>query len=431
VCAVWGHAARAEDAVRYRFEVGQEFIYRTTSEYRYEAMLGLVKETIRHSAETRLRVLRKGADGSVRLCVKHSETREDEEPETEFGWCDLHPDGRSTLGGILGVSFDPSAIFKPLPPAGATEWQARGNRGERLRLRLGEGGAIEESVESGRSTVGGAICTSRCVLRADGLPERIETSWSQGTDRRTITTVLVEAARGDPAAAATLDRELALYGELLDRWALERLRAPDEAAFRSALKRGVERARALRKEAESPVLREELDRWLAAGEGVDEALVDDWRWQARWIGKPAPDWTLEDLDGRRHALKDYRGKVLVLDFWYAECGPCLMAMPVLKEVAERWGGKAAFLGMNKDADPEEARRVAAAMELDTPTLRAREVVGRYEVVAFPTVFVVDGEGIVRRAFVGFGPSLALELGAALDDLLRDGGSSPPGPPSSR
>jgi len=418
VCFAWAHGAEAGDAPSYRLEVGQEFVYRSTSEYRYEAMLGLVKETIRHSAETRLWVIRKGADGSVRLCVRHTQTREDEEPETEFGWCDLHPDGRATLGGILGVSFDPSAIFKPLPPAGATEWQARGNRGERLRLRLGDGGAIEESVESGRSTVGGATCTSRCVRRADGLPERIETAWSKGKkDRRTTTTVLAESARGDPAAAATLDRELASYGELLDRWALERLRAPDEAAFRSALKRGVERARALRKEAESPVLREELERWLAADEQVDEALVDDWRWQARRVGKPAPDWTLDDLDGKRHALKDYRGKVVVLDFWYAECGPCLMAMPVLKEVAARHKGKVALLGMNKDADPEEARRVAAAMELDYPTLRARETVGRYEVAAFPTMFVVDGEGIVRRVFVGFGPSLAAELEATVQDLL--------------
>jgi hypothetical protein len=106
-----------------------------------------------------------------------------------------------------------------------------------------------------------------------------------------------------------------------------------------------------------------------------------------------------------------------------------MAMPALKELAARHEGKVAVLGMNKDPVADAAKQVTAAMETSYPTLKAREVVGRYEVAAFPTTFVVDAEGVVRRVLVGYGPTFGIELEATLCDLLRD--PSPPGPPSSR
>ncbi len=287
VCAAWIHAARAEDPPRYRFDVGWEIVYATTSEYRYRFLLGVASETLRRSAETRIRVVRRNADGSSRLLVKHTDTREDEEPEIEFGWCDVQPDGHFVLGPTLGGDFDASAIFKPLPPPDEREWRTRGGRGERLRLRIGEDGAVEETVESGQLAVGGATCTSRCVLRGDGLPERIETVWAKADPaqgRRTTTTVLVESKRGDPAAATTLDREVASYAQALDRWTVERLRAADEAGFRAAMERGSERLRALRKDVKSAELREELDRCLAGEAEAREAMVAEWRECARWHG---------------------------------------------------------------------------------------------------------------------------------------------------
>ena len=54
-----------------------------------------------------------------------------------------------------------------------------------------------------------------------------------------------------------------------------------------------------------------------------------------FIGKPAPDFELTGVDGKTVVLKDLRGRVVVLDFWYRDCGWCITAMPQVIELARR------------------------------------------------------------------------------------------------
>ena len=60
-------------------------------------------------------------------------------------------------------------------------------------------------------------------------------------------------------------------------------------------------------------------------------------------GKPAPDWIAKDLDGKEHTLSGYRGEVVLIDFWFRGCGPCIKAMPQLKGVADHHRGKPVVL----------------------------------------------------------------------------------------
>ena len=57
------------------------------------------------------------------------------------------------------------------------------------------------------------------------------------------------------------------------------------------------------------------------------------------VGKPAPEWALKDADGLEHKLADYRGTVVVIDFWAPWCGWCKLAMPALPKLLEKSAGR--------------------------------------------------------------------------------------------
>src|SRR5690606_22775376 len=75
--------------------------------------------------------------------------------------------------------------------------------------------------------------------------------------------------------------------------------------------------------------------------------------QARRVGKEL-DLAFTDLNGRAVSLQDYRGKVVMIDFWAMWCGPCIRSLPHLKELHQEFSGKGfEVLGINFDGEPEK------------------------------------------------------------------------------
>ncbi len=117
------------------------------------------------------------------------------------------------------------------------------------------------------------------------------------------------------------------------------------------------------------------------------------------VGKPAPAITGTDLAGKPLALADHRGKVVLLVFWGSWCGPCLRAVPHERELAERFQGRPfTVLGVNCDDPLAAAQQAADEHRMTWPNWLDGDsgpIATRYHVRSFPTVFVIDAQGIIR------------------------------------
>ncbi|MBA2253818.1 MAG: redoxin domain-containing protein [Chloroflexi bacterium] len=123
------------------------------------------------------------------------------------------------------------------------------------------------------------------------------------------------------------------------------------------------------------------------------------------VGRPAPDFTLDTLDGRRLSLAEFRGRPVIVNFWASYCEPCKVEFPLFKAARDRHAGAGLeILGVIKDDDDLGAARAFAESQRATwpllPDLGGRTV-DAYRVAAVPLTFYLDRNGIVRA--VSFGP----------------------------
>lgn len=123
------------------------------------------------------------------------------------------------------------------------------------------------------------------------------------------------------------------------------------------------------------------------------------------VGKPAAvAFSLPDLDGKVHKLADYRGKVVLVNFWATWCPPCRKEMPSMQRVWERLRAKG-FVILAVDVGEDEDGVIPFMMEYDVdfPILLDQDskVVNQWPVRGLPTSFLLDREGrLIYRAIGG-------------------------------
>lgn len=134
-------------------------------------------------------------------------------------------------------------------------------------------------------------------------------------------------------------------------------------------------------------------------------------------GMPAPDFTLNDINGKPLALSSLRGKYVVLDFWGSWCGWCIKGMPKMKEYYEKYKGKFEILGV--DCNDKEDKWKAAVEKHQLPWLHVynpkdSDVTTVYAIQGYPTKIVIDKEGKIAKVIVGEDPAFYTYL----DELLK-------------
>ena len=120
------------------------------------------------------------------------------------------------------------------------------------------------------------------------------------------------------------------------------------------------------------------------------------------IGKPAPSFTLQDLNGKQVSLSDFKGKVVLLDFWATWCPPCSAAIPHMQALHKKYKDKGLVLiGINHETDHAKVKEFARDRISYVVLLDADEPFKEYGIRGIPTLFYIDREGEVRYRDVGF------------------------------
>lgn len=127
------------------------------------------------------------------------------------------------------------------------------------------------------------------------------------------------------------------------------------------------------------------------------------QYRAVGLGERVPEFTLRDDNGNPVALADFRGKILVLNFWASWCGPCVDELPSLKRFAQRYAGSdVVVLGISLDEDPDAYKEFLLKYEINFQNLRnpSHSVSEMYGTFKLPETYIISRDGILLNKIVG-------------------------------
>src|SRR5579863_5113718 len=120
------------------------------------------------------------------------------------------------------------------------------------------------------------------------------------------------------------------------------------------------------------------------------------------VGLPAQEFTVQDSD-RTVSLNQFRGQVVVLNFWATWCPPCVAELPSMIDMQDRLRSRGVtVLGVSIDVDNDAYHRFLKLRSVNFLTVRdpGQKVAGMYGTSVWPETYVIDREGILRRKFIG-------------------------------
>jgi len=132
---------------------------------------------------------------------------------------------------------------------------------------------------------------------------------------------------------------------------------------------------------------------ISAGSGLEEAPLR---------GSLAPNFSLKNLQGEDVELAEYRGRVVLINFWATWCAPCRLEMPAIQARYERYSPDLAVLAVDFD-EPEQLVRdfvTEFGMTFEVLLDPGAVVQDQYQIRGYPSSYFVDEDGIIQFVHIG-------------------------------
>jgi thiol-disulfide isomerase/thioredoxin len=144
------------------------------------------------------------------------------------------------------------------------------------------------------------------------------------------------------------------------------------------------------------------------------------------VGKTAPATEAEDIDGKKSSIAQFKGKVVVLDFWATWCGPCRAMIPHERELVEKMKDKPfVFVSISADEQKDTLKQFLTKEKMPWTHWWAgnggdeskETIVEKWNIRAFPTLYLIDSKGVIRKKYVGSpqGDELDKEIAALVKE----------------
>jgi peroxiredoxin len=137
---------------------------------------------------------------------------------------------------------------------------------------------------------------------------------------------------------------------------------------------------------------------------------------------PAPAFTLTALTGQQAALSQYKGQVVMVNFWATWCGPCQQEMPLLDQMYKKYKPAGfTLIGVNVDKDAPPVKELMARKPVSFPVLLdpANQVSKAYHVDEMPSSVIIDRKGEIRYIHRGYRPGDENEYQDRIRQLIRE------------
>lgn len=146
----------------------------------------------------------------------------------------------------------------------------------------------------------------------------------------------------------------------------------------------------------------------------------DMQMERQPISSEAPSFSVTDLKGKSYTKENLKGKVVVINFWFVECKPCVMEIPDLNKLVERYKKEkqVVFLGIATNNEKKLNEFISTTPFNYSIVANGMSTASSFKVVAYPTHIIIDQKSNIAHLSVGVGPETITDLTDKIESLLK-------------